>query len=128
MPIPMLRGGEDSAGHAHFMPTEPTKSAGLEQLHHLTGRPCVDLREGAFTGLFPQRSLHARSPPCRVNTGDEQKRTPPVAGLPDTMIAFQPAETFVHLSLVVARLRHRNGIDRCPSSGEERTWRGRPPN
>jgi hypothetical protein len=89
-------GGVHGADHAYLVPAEQMRNAGPKQLHDLTGRPGVGFGEGAFTDLLPQRSLHARSPPCRGNTGGEQKGTPPVAGPPDIMIAFQPAETFVH--------------------------------
>jgi hypothetical protein len=61
------------ADHAYLVPAEQMRDAGLKQLHDLTGRPGVGFGEGAFTDLFPQRSLHARSPPCRGSTGGEQK-------------------------------------------------------
>src|SRR5450631_2949420 len=88
-------GGAHGADHAYLVPAEQMRDAGLEQLHDLTGRPGVGFGEGAFTDLFPQRSLHARSPPCRGNTGGEQKGTPPVAGA-GNYDRLQPAETFVH--------------------------------
>ena len=68
---------------------DPLRDTWLGQLDDLTGRPGVDIGEDAFADLLSQRSLHARSPPCRENTGGEQKGTPPVAGPPDTMIAFR---------------------------------------
>ncbi len=58
-------GGVHGADHAYLVSAEQMRDAGLKQLHDLTGRPGVGLGEGAFTDLFPQRSLHVRSPPRR---------------------------------------------------------------
>jgi hypothetical protein len=94
-PLPPSAPRETCRPAAHIRIAPPhwqMRDAGLEQLYDLTGRPGVGFGEGAFTDFFPQRSLHARSPPCRGNTGGEQKGTPPVAGPsrgpPDIMIAF----------------------------------------
>jgi hypothetical protein len=73
-------GGEDRAGHLCLVLDDPPRDTWLGQLDNLTGRPGVDISEHAFADLFPQRSLHARSPPCRANTGDEQKGTLPSRG------------------------------------------------
>src|SRR4029450_4808093 len=85
-------GGAHGADHAYLVPAEQMRDAGLEQLYDLTGRPGVGFGEGAFTDLFPQRSLHARSPPCRGNTGGAQKGR--AAGHYDRLSTC--AETFVH--------------------------------
>jgi hypothetical protein len=77
-------GGEDRAGHLRLVLDDPLRDTWLGQLDDLTGRPGVDISEDALADLLSQRSLHARSPPCRGNTGGEQKGTP-VAGSPETM-------------------------------------------
>ena len=82
-------GGEDRAGHSRLMLDGPLRDTWLGQLDDLTGRTGVDIGEDAFADLPSQRSLHARSPPSRGNTSGEQKGTPPVAGPPDTVLAFQ---------------------------------------
>jgi hypothetical protein len=46
-------GDTHGADHAHLVPAEQMRDAGLEQLHDLTGRPGVGFGEGAFTDLFP---------------------------------------------------------------------------
>ena len=63
-------GGEDGAGHSRLPPAVPSRDAGLEQLHDLTGRPGVDVRVGAFADLLPQGSPHRHAPPepCRHTT------------------------------------------------------------
>ena len=53
--------GEDGAGHACLALAELARHTGLEQLQHLTGRPGVDVRHGAFADLLPQESLHRPS-------------------------------------------------------------------
>ena len=55
-------GGEDGAGHARLVPGDPLRDAGLQQLQDLTGRPGVDVGEGAFADLLPQGSLHRPAP------------------------------------------------------------------
>src|SRR2546430_16372774 len=57
--------GEDRAGHLLLVLEDPLRDTWLGQLDDLTGRPGMDLREDAFADLLSQRSLHARSPPCR---------------------------------------------------------------
>jgi hypothetical protein len=71
-------GGEDSAGHSRLPPAYPPRHAGLEQLHDLTGRPAVDVREEAFADLLPQRPPH-RPSSCRgKQTPAARKKEPPV--------------------------------------------------
>ena len=53
--------GENGAGHPRLPPADPLRHAGLEQLHDLTGRPGVDVREGAFA-VFSRQASHAPSP------------------------------------------------------------------
>ncbi len=69
-------GGEDGAGHSRLVPAEPLRNAGLEQLHDLTGRPGVDVREGAFADLLPQGSPHRPSSRREEQTPGAGKREP----------------------------------------------------
>jgi hypothetical protein len=70
-------GGEDGAGHPRLPPAFPSRRAGLQQLHDLTGRPGVDVRKDAFADLLPQGSPHRPSSRCGgANTSGAQKRTP----------------------------------------------------
>ena len=70
-------GGEDGAGHSRLVPAEPPRDAGLEQLHDLTGRPGVDVREGAFADLLPQGSPHRPSSRRGEQTPAAGKKEPP---------------------------------------------------
>ena len=80
--------GENGAGHPRLPPADPLRHAGLEQLHDLTGRPGVDVREGAFADLLPQGSPHRPSSRrSRPNTGGGQKRTLPRSWLPAMIVA-----------------------------------------
>ena len=69
-------GGEDGAGHSRLVPADPLRDAGLEQLHDLTGRPGVDVREGAFADLLPQGSPHRPSSLRAEQTPAAGKREP----------------------------------------------------
>jgi len=70
-----------TAGHVRLVLDDPLRDTWLGQLDHLPGSPRVDISEDAFADLLSQRSLHARSPPGRGNTGGEQKGTPVVGRL-----------------------------------------------
>ncbi|MGY4503889.1 hypothetical protein ACVWYH_007846 [Bradyrhizobium sp. GM24.11] len=91
-------GGAHGADHAYLVPAEQMRDADLKQLHDLTGRPSVG---------FGRRRLHRSFPPaipaCPFSVVQMKHRRRAkrnrshrgAAGHYD-MIAFQPAETFVH--------------------------------
>ena len=105
-------GGEHGAGHSRLVPAEPLRNAGLEQLHHLTGRPGVDVRKDAFADLLSEGSPHRPSSNREEQTPAAGKREPPRRGR-RALCSLSTAETFA-TSLTGAQfdaspVRTRNG-------------------
>jgi hypothetical protein len=70
-------GGEDGAGHSRLPRPYPPRDAGLEQLHDLTGRPGVNVREDAFADLLSQGSRIAYPPAAGEQTRVVRKKETP---------------------------------------------------
>jgi hypothetical protein len=108
-------GGEDRAGHLRLVLDDPLRDTWLGQLDDLTGRPGVDISEDAFADLLSQRSLHARSPPCRGNTSGEQKGTLSVAAAAGHYDCLSTCRDLRPLRYVVPS-RARRPVIRCSTT------------
>ena len=96
-------GGEDGAGHSRLVPADPLRDAGLEQLHDLTGRPGVDVREDAFADLLPQGSPHRPSSAARSKHRRRAKKNPPIVAAAGCGVAHD-------------RFWHKTDLRECPSN------------
>jgi hypothetical protein len=118
-------GGEGGAGHSRLVPGGPLRSAGLEQLHDLTGGPGVDVSEGAFADLLPQGSPHRSSSAAgsnhrrRVDQGGDRPALP-TRSRSATLRGLRPIARTVQR---IRCLRFRAGEYKHPSTRPQRSQR-----